>query len=109
MLTVDGLLVLQAANCNDQIPAKTYEYLRAQQPLLALTDPAGDTADVIRRAGIDTIARWTIAMRFSLRWSISCRRSSVAMRRWRGSRRCRMPRGAAVRHSLRACWIRPAA
>ncbi len=56
MLTVDGLLVLQAANCNDQIPAKAYEYLRAQRPLLALTDPAGDTADVIRRAGIDTIA-----------------------------------------------------
>jgi len=56
MLTVDGLLVLQAANCNDQIPAKAYEYLRAGRPLLALTDPIGDTADVIRRAGIDTIA-----------------------------------------------------
>jgi hypothetical protein len=56
MMSVDALLVLQAANCNGQIPAKAYEYLRAQQPLLALTDPAGDTADVIRRAGIDTIA-----------------------------------------------------
>ena len=39
MLTVDGLLVLQASNCNDQIPAKAYEYLRAGRPLLALTDP----------------------------------------------------------------------
>lgn len=56
MLAVDGLLVLQASNCNDQIPAKAYEYLRAGRPLLALTDPIGDTADVIRRAGIDTIA-----------------------------------------------------
>src|SRR5690606_1324512 len=44
MLAVDGLLLLQAANCNNQIPAKLYEYLRAQRPILALTDPAGDTA-----------------------------------------------------------------
>lgn len=55
MMAVDGLLVLQASSCNDQIPAKAYEYLRARRPLLALTDRAGDTADVIRRAGIDTI------------------------------------------------------
>ncbi|SDX81535.1 glycosyltransferase [Nitrosomonas halophila] len=44
MLGVDGLLLLQSANCNNQIPAKLYEYLRAQRPILALTDPAGDTA-----------------------------------------------------------------
>ncbi|MGL5988017.1 MAG: glycosyltransferase [Burkholderiales bacterium] len=56
MLTVDGLLLLQAANCNDQIPAKAYEYLRARRPLLALTDLVGDTAGVVSRAGIDTIA-----------------------------------------------------
>lgn len=57
MLTADGLLLLQAANCNYQVPAKLYEYLRAQRPVLALTDPAGDTAAVLRDAGIDTIAR----------------------------------------------------
>ena len=57
MLTVDGLLVLQAANCNEQIPAKIYEYLRAGRPILALTDPAGDTADVLRKAKLDAIAR----------------------------------------------------
>ncbi|MEO7762019.1 MAG: glycosyltransferase [Casimicrobiaceae bacterium] len=56
MLNADGLLVLQAANCNFQVPAKLYEYLRARRPILALTDPAGDTAAVLRRAGIDTIA-----------------------------------------------------
>lgn len=56
MVRADGLLVLQAANCNDQIPAKLYEYLRAGRPLLALTDLAGDTAALIRAAGIDTIA-----------------------------------------------------
>ena len=55
MLDADGLLLLQAANCNDQIPAKFYEYLRARRPVLALTDPAGDTAAALRRTGIDTI------------------------------------------------------
>lgn len=56
MLAADALLVLQAANCNDQVPAKLYEYLRAGRPLLALTDPGGDTAGVMRAAGIDTVA-----------------------------------------------------
>ncbi len=57
MLRADGLLVLQASNCNEQIPAKLYEYLRAGRPIVALTDPAGDTAGVVRDAGLDTIAR----------------------------------------------------
>jgi len=56
MLTSDGLLILQAENCNHQVPAKLYEYLRAGRPILALTDAAGDTAATLRRAGIDTIA-----------------------------------------------------
>ncbi len=30
MLDVDGLLILQASNCNQQIPAKLYEYVRAR-------------------------------------------------------------------------------
>jgi glycosyltransferase involved in cell wall biosynthesis len=55
MLQADGLLVLQAANCNDQVPAKLYEYLRAGRPILALTDAAGDTAATLRHAEIDTI------------------------------------------------------
>lgn len=57
MLDADGLLVLQAAHCNAQIPAKLYEYMRARRPILALTDPAGDTAATMRNAGLDTIAR----------------------------------------------------
>lgn len=56
MLAADGLLILQASNCNNQIPAKLYEYLRARRPILALTDPAGNTAATLRNAGIDTIA-----------------------------------------------------
>jgi hypothetical protein len=57
MIGADGLLLLQAENCNGQIPAKMYEYLRAHRPILALTHPDGDTAGALRRAGIDTIGR----------------------------------------------------
>lgn len=56
MMRSDGLLVLQASNCNDQIPAKVYEYLRCRRPIIALTDPEGDTASVLRKAGIQHIA-----------------------------------------------------
>lgn len=56
MLRADALLVLQAANCNEQIPAKLYEYLRARRPIAALTDAAGDTAAVLRQAGMASIA-----------------------------------------------------
>lgn len=56
MMRADGLLVMQAANCNEQIPAKVYEYLRSQRPLIGLTDPAGDTADLMVRAGVRHIA-----------------------------------------------------
>lgn len=56
MLGVDGLLILQASNCNQQIPAKLYEYVRAKRPVLALTDPIGDTAMTLRGAGLTSIA-----------------------------------------------------
>jgi len=56
MLRADGLLVLQASNCNQQVPAKLYEYFRARRPILVLTDPLGDTARVARDAGIEAIA-----------------------------------------------------
>jgi hypothetical protein len=56
MMSADGLLLMQAANCNAQIPAKAYEYLRAGRPMLALTDASGDTADLMRRAGGGAVA-----------------------------------------------------
>ena len=56
MLGADALLLFQASNCNHQIPAKVYEYLRARRPVLALTDPEGDTAGVLREAGVGSIA-----------------------------------------------------
>ncbi|MDN2676398.1 glycosyltransferase [Janthinobacterium sp. SUN033] len=57
MQAADGLLLLQAANCNGQIPAKLYEYLRCRRPILALTDAAGDSAAKLRHCGIDTIGQ----------------------------------------------------
>ena len=56
MRDADALLLLQASNCNMQIPAKFYEYLRIGRPMLALTDAAGETARAARDVGIDAIA-----------------------------------------------------
>jgi glycosyltransferase involved in cell wall biosynthesis len=50
MLVADGLLLFQASICNHQVPAKLYEYLRAGRPIFTLTDPIGNTADVLRAA-----------------------------------------------------------
>jgi glycosyltransferase involved in cell wall biosynthesis len=57
MLLADALLVMQGASCNEQIPAKIYEYLRARRPILCLSDPAGDTATVLRAARGNAIVR----------------------------------------------------
>ena len=57
MLRADALLVMQADNCNEQVPAKVYEYLRARRPILCLADPQGDTAVVMRDAGVEAIAK----------------------------------------------------
>jgi hypothetical protein len=56
IVNADGLLLFQAANCNHQIPAKVYEYLRAGRPILAMTDHTGDTAAVLKSFGIHSIA-----------------------------------------------------
>lgn len=61
MLCADALLVMQGAGCNDQIPAKIYEYLRAGRPIVCLSDPAGDTAAVLRAAGVRAFARMSCA------------------------------------------------
>jgi glycosyltransferase involved in cell wall biosynthesis len=56
MLRADALLVMQASNCNEQIPAKIYEYLRTGRPIVCLSDPRGDTVGVMRDAGLDMVA-----------------------------------------------------
>jgi hypothetical protein len=57
MLRADALLLMQAGDCNEQIPAKAYEYLRAGRPILCLSDPAGDTMALVRSSGVETVAR----------------------------------------------------
>lgn len=56
MLSADALLLMQASNCNYQTPAKAYEYIRAQKPILALTDAAGDTASLILQSQVAELA-----------------------------------------------------
>ena len=51
----DALLLFQAANCDHQIPAKAYEYLRLRKPILALTTQAGDTGVTLKEAGGSSI------------------------------------------------------
>lgn len=57
MMNATGLIVFQAANCNNQVPAKIYEYFRAGRPILAITDPRGDTAKTLKHAGYLDIAK----------------------------------------------------
>lgn len=56
MASADGLLLFQGRKHNQQIPTKVYEYLRIARPILALTDPAGDTGALLASEGIDSIA-----------------------------------------------------
>jgi hypothetical protein len=55
MVKSDGLILIQAADCNQQIPAKIYEYLRTFRPIFALTDKAGDTAKLLNQFGLSNI------------------------------------------------------
>jgi len=56
MQRADALLVLQGSNCNEQVPAKVYEYLRAKRPILCLSSAGSDTEHVLRTAGATAFA-----------------------------------------------------
>ncbi len=56
MLCADGLLLLQGAASNPAIPAKLYEYLRAQRPILALVHREGDSAALLGELGGAVVA-----------------------------------------------------
>ena len=56
MIDADVLMLFQAATCNSQIPAKLYEYLYVGRPLVAFTDPEGDTGRLLGELGMNTIA-----------------------------------------------------
>jgi hypothetical protein len=49
-------LLFQARVCDEQIPAKAYEYLYAGRPIVALTTPDGDTGKLLRRFGVPGVA-----------------------------------------------------
>lgn len=51
MIRADVLLIFQDRFCNHLVPAKLYEYIRAQRPVLALADHGGETADLVHEAG----------------------------------------------------------
>ena len=51
----EALLLFQAANCDHQIPAKVYEYVRIGKPILALTTQTGDSAALLKETGGATI------------------------------------------------------
>jgi hypothetical protein len=95
MLRADGVLLFQAANCNHQIPAKLYEYLRAGRPIFALTDARGDTAAALRAATVRDIVDIadTEAIVGALQQFLTTLRRGAA----RG-----VPREIADRHSRRA-------
>lgn len=50
------LLLLLAPNFKYQIPAKTFEYIGAKRPILALTEEEGATADLIRSVNAGLVA-----------------------------------------------------
>lgn len=49
MMQADALLLLQGSEFNRQVPAKSYEYIRAGHPILALTDAQGETAQFLKK------------------------------------------------------------
>ncbi|MBF0342224.1 MAG: glycosyltransferase, partial [Magnetococcales bacterium] len=55
MFQADGLLLFQGESFNHLIPAKLFEYLRANRPVFALTGAQGDSARILHQAGLRTI------------------------------------------------------
>jgi hypothetical protein len=58
MCESDGLLIFQGPQCNRQIPAKLYEYLRAGRPIFAVVDRDGDTHRQLIDVGVSSVAHF---------------------------------------------------
>ncbi len=52
MARSDLLVLLDSPGRRIGVPAKLYEYLGARRPILALAEPEGDTAQVLRESGV---------------------------------------------------------
>jgi glycosyltransferase involved in cell wall biosynthesis len=50
MAEADILLLFQGGSCNEQIPAKAYEYLRIGKPILTLAPASSATAGLVMEA-----------------------------------------------------------
>ena len=81
-----GLILFQGRACNRQIPAKAYEYLASQRPIVGLMDPQGDTHALLHgkwgvpycadMADPESIAEVLVAsLRMSKRAAHTCRRT----------------------------------
>ncbi len=55
MFHADALIVMQGPACNHQVPGKIYEYLYAGKPILGMVDPAGESAEILRSVGVDSL------------------------------------------------------
>lgn len=102
MMAVDALLVLQSRSCNEQIPAKAYEYLRTGRPIVALTDPSGDTGRLLETMQ----ARWVAPLESAD--AIAALLPEVVAGLRRGEAPV-VPRDAVARYSRRALTQRLAA
>jgi glycosyltransferase involved in cell wall biosynthesis len=56
LVSASGLLLFQGPECNDQIPAKAYEYLAAGRPIFGLINRDGDTCALLRECGVPYLA-----------------------------------------------------
>lgn len=59
MMTANGLLVVQGALFNNQIPGKLFEYIRSGQPILAFTPYLGATARALKDVEMVIVAETT--------------------------------------------------
>lgn len=51
MSEADILLLFQGPSCNEQVPAKLYEYMRIGKPIFAVTTPEGETGRLVANSG----------------------------------------------------------
>lgn len=55
MASTSGLLLIQGALFNNQIPGKAYEYIRCNKPILALTPCEGSTGRLLNKVGFTEV------------------------------------------------------
>ena len=95
MLRADGLLLFQGSVCNHVVPAKIYEYYRSSRPILALVDPEGISATMLREAGVEDQANMADSRQIA-------EAMSVFLSKLRNGKGSGVPRDFAMRNSRRS-------